>query len=147
VGGQGGGEGRKAGYRDHEDDADDEALVRGLGVVEEVPVHEAQRHHRRRRGGRQRRGRVRRRGGPPLHPARPPARAREGNPRAAPRGDRRVGEGMRRRRGGEREQAGGGGDVEGESRFEKGVLVGGGAQRGGESGTDVSAWRVKILAS
>lgn len=68
-------------YRDHEDDADDEALVRGLGVVEEVAVHEAQRHHRGRRRGGQRRGRVRRRGGPPLHPVPSrPAPARAGKP-------------------------------------------------------------------
>jgi hypothetical protein len=39
-------------YRDHEDDADDEPLVGGLRVAEEVAVDEPQRHRGRPRGRR-----------------------------------------------------------------------------------------------
>lgn len=116
-------------YRDHEDDADDEALVRGLGVVEEVSVHEAQRHHRRRRGGGQRGGRVRRRGGPPLHPRPFPAPAR-------PRGETLGGAAASGLGGG-----GAGEDGLGQAGGAEVAMSGAAIEIRAGGGADVSAWR------
>lgn len=62
-------------YRDHEDEADDESLVDGLRVVEEVAVDVHERDDGGRRGAHQRRRRVPRRR--PVHRGRdePPARS------------------------------------------------------------------------
>lgn len=72
------GKGGRGAYRDHEDDADDEALEDGLGVVEQVAVDVAERDDGGRRGAQQRGRRVRHRR--PIHRGTPttgtPQRAR-----------------------------------------------------------------------